>query len=708
MRSFPTTQVLAYYIPVQQMGPRHLAAALGALLIAPAAAQQQPPTTLGCDSPDELLLSLKFLQRVCAQEGAAFADDGWLIPSAIATPGCASAARTVASDCGGVLGGSSFYASWQRALGDAIASASDLPTVDDAYHMTDPSLHGTRAMGRWISMCHGTLDDGLEEYSMPNGVTKAVLIDVPPSRGNARVQFTELTLDKRDSMRFYSDESRDHELVSQRLGEGDALPAGPITSTGSTLVVFLVYNGGRTSFSATISCACEDDAEFVDAESDGCQAYAPTGAKHGLCADPITADREARSACPLACGVCEPGPCAASQCENGGTCVEIDESAAAPDGGGGKHRRQLQDGDGYGTGGSCTVSELNARTDAVNHECCDEPTEDCSAGAPASCNSGCAAVLIPYVTECADLLTDPTIMDLLQSTRLLCDSSTVPPATSISTRGYRCSCATGWMGEDCVIEAPPPPPASLWHWSRSYSGITITEQNAVATMTSNNGCCYGAVVSTPFFPGSADSYVEFTLTGDAAQSVMVGIARSDFDPTVPVTNGGYHYGAYGTAAGWMMEAASGAFYHDYVHAQAATTWTRVTGPWTNPDEPWGPTTLEAAPATPAAQPGDTIGMWLHAGSLTVYLNGELVGVMCQGLVGNLVWAADLGDNAGGPLPEGVRIASGDPPHTCCSTRCYPCGSGTACDFCDGSCNSPGPAHCDQTHPEWANGCDRSC
>ena len=276
-------------------------------------------------------------------------------------------------------------------------------------------------------------------------------------------------------------------------------------------------------------------------------------------------------------------------------------------------------------------------------------------------------------------------------------------------RGYRCSCAAGWMGEECGIEAPPPPPTSLWHWSRSYSGITITEQNAVAAMTSNNGCCYAAVVSAPFFPGSADSYVEFTLTGDAAQSVMVGIARSDFDPTDPVTNGGYHYGAYGTAAGWMMEAASGIFYHDYVHAQASTTWTRVIGLWTNPDEPWGPTTLEAAPATPAAQPGDTIGMWLHAGSLSVYLNGELVGVMCQGLVGNFVWAAYLGDNAGGPLPECVRIASGSgPPHTCCSTRCYPCGSGTACDFCDGSCNSAGPDHCDQTHPEWADGCDRTC
>ena len=32
----------------------------------------------------------------------------------------------------------------------------------------------------------------------------------------------------------------------------------------------------------------------------------------------------------------------------------------------------------------------------MTRECCDEPTEDCGSGEPASCNPGCAAVLVPY------------------------------------------------------------------------------------------------------------------------------------------------------------------------------------------------------------------------------------------------------------------------------------------------------------------------
>ena len=48
------------------------------------------------------------------------------------------------------------------------------------------------------------------------------------------------------------------------------------------------------------------------------------------------------------------------------------------------------------------------------------------------------------------------------------------------------------------------------------------------------------------------------------------------------------------------------------------------------------------------------------------------------------------------------------PPVCCSTLCYVCGSGTACDGCDGSCNSAGMDYCDGVHPEWDENCDRSC
>lgn len=51
--------------------------------------------------------------------------------------------------------------------------------------------------------------------------------------------------------------------------------------------------------------------------------------------------------------------------------------------------------------GSC---ELTARTQTVNNECCDEPSEDCSSGRPATCNVGCARVVLPFFDDCSEAL----------------------------------------------------------------------------------------------------------------------------------------------------------------------------------------------------------------------------------------------------------------------------------------------------------------
>lgn len=51
--------------------------------------------------------------------------------------------------------------------------------------------------------------------------------------------------------------------------------------------------------------------------------------------------------------------------------------------------------------GTC---DLPSRTEAVNSECCDEPTEDCSSGQPVACNVGCAAVVLPFFRDCSNIL----------------------------------------------------------------------------------------------------------------------------------------------------------------------------------------------------------------------------------------------------------------------------------------------------------------
>lgn len=51
--------------------------------------------------------------------------------------------------------------------------------------------------------------------------------------------------------------------------------------------------------------------------------------------------------------------------------------------------------------GTC---DLSARTQVVNGECCDERTEDCSSGRPATCNVDCALVVLPFFEDCSGAL----------------------------------------------------------------------------------------------------------------------------------------------------------------------------------------------------------------------------------------------------------------------------------------------------------------
>ena len=55
----------------------------------------------------------------------------------------------------------------------------------------------------------------------------------------------------------------------------------------------------------------------------------------------------------------------------------------------------------YARAGPC---DLKPRIAAMNAECCDEKTEDCSFGQPTSCNLGCARVLLPFFDDCRSQL----------------------------------------------------------------------------------------------------------------------------------------------------------------------------------------------------------------------------------------------------------------------------------------------------------------
>lgn len=76
----------------------------------------------------------------------------------------------------------------------------------------------------------------------------------------------------------------------------------------------------------------------------------------------------------------------------------------------------------YAIAGQCTESDLAGRAAQVAAACCDEPTEDCSSGQPATCNAGCAAVLVPYLQDC-QLVMDKDALKSVQGAAERCPVS---------------------------------------------------------------------------------------------------------------------------------------------------------------------------------------------------------------------------------------------------------------------------------------------
>jgi hypothetical protein len=86
-----------------------------------------------------------------------------------------------------------------------------------------------------------------------------------------------------------------------------------------------------------------------------------------------------------------------------------------------------------GYGGAC--ADLGDRTAAVNDECCNEKTvEDCSSGRPATCNLGCAHVLLPFFDDCAGALGTTGAAQFDGIVALCRAAEDAPPVRHLSSR----------------------------------------------------------------------------------------------------------------------------------------------------------------------------------------------------------------------------------------------------------------------------------
>jgi hypothetical protein len=150
-------------------------------------------------------------------------------------------------------------------------------------------------------------------------------------------------------------------------------------------------------------------------------------------------------------------------------------------------------------------------------------------------------------------------------------------------------------------------------WARAHADLDIRgEGGALAKRTQSGG--YRTALCGAAMEAEGEHYAEFTLVATTYGYGMVGVARPTYDPARGGANG-----VYCTADGWMLSCCSGKHWHDCGGSKA----------WAS----GGPLKVAA---------GETVGLLLSRGRLSVYRNGCAVGVLCEGLSGSFVWAADLG------------------------------------------------------------------
>ena len=97
---------------------------------------------------------------------------------------------------------------------------------------------------------------------------------------------------------------------------------------------------------------------------------------------------------------------------------------------------------------SCDSDELSWRTDDIDRECCDEPSEDCSSGYPRTCNAGCAALFLPFWAECRTALGKGS--QHFEPVVAMCEAA-ASDAPSLA-RQLNVACSDGTPAAQCVPE----------------------------------------------------------------------------------------------------------------------------------------------------------------------------------------------------------------------------------------------------------------
>ena len=162
-----------------------------------------------------------------------------------------------------------------------------------------------------------------------------------------------------------------------------------------------------------------------------------------------------------------------------------------------------------------------------------------------------------------------------------------------------------------------------WRWARAHGSVDITGEGGALASRKGDDWDFRPAVCGEVLQAEGEAYAEFTWV--SGSSSMVGVARAWVDPS--------WVGLHCTADGWMYHCSGGYHCHNF----------------SGSFKPW------ASGSKQRIEQGETVGLLLRRGSLSVHIGGRQVGVMCTGLSGALVWATDLQEYSS------VRIARMPPP-----------------------------------------------
>jgi hypothetical protein len=160
-------------------------------------------------------------------------------------------------------------------------------------------------------------------------------------------------------------------------------------------------------------------------------------------------------------------------------------------------------------------------------------------------------------------------------------------------------------------------------WVAAHSDIDITGELGALAVNQGSDFDYWTALAGQPMDASGDAYAEFTCIRSLSDGsgLLLGVATAGYDAA------GADKGVRETAHGWMYDCYNGNLRHDA-----------------------GDTSNWASGGGQRVEEGETVGLRLQYGCLSAYKDGALLGVLCAGLSGRLVWAADMGSGAS------VRIA----------------------------------------------------